>query len=191
MHKTNRSIHTHYVDQKLARFQDLFNSYYHSLTAYAYKIVDDHQGAEDIVQDVFMALWIKKDIFDFEEPIQPYLYKAVHNRSLNYLKTQSPLILVSDIATMLHQEIIQSNQEDSLLLKEISEEIRDFVESLPNQCKNVFKLSRLSNLKHKEIAVYLNISEKTVESHIRKALNDLRTHLKKAGLISFFLGHLL
>lgn len=187
MYKMKNSYYVDYIDQKLAAFQNLFNSYYQSLAVYAYKIVDDYQGAEDIVQDVFMALWIKKDILDFNEPIQPYLFKAVYNRSINYLKSQSPIASKVDISTILHNEIIQSDQDETLFLKEISEEIRKFVETLPPQCKTVFKLSRISNMKHREIASTLNISEKTVESHIRKALNDLRTHLKKIGLITLLL----
>lgn len=180
--------HSH-LEESLQAFQHLFNTYYLSLTAYAYKIVNDHQEAEDIVQDVFMSLWIIKDRFDFDRAVKPYLLKAVYNRSVNYLKSRKPSIDITtgDTDLMLLNEIASSDQEDSLLLKETSEKIHDFIETLPTQCKKVFKLSRFSGLKNKEIASTLNISEKTVENHISKALRDLRIHLKKIGLIPLFL----
>ncbi len=185
--------HNNYLEERLKVFQYLFNTYYQPLTAYAYKIVNDNQEAEDIVQDVFMSLWINKDTFNYDQPIKPYLFKAVYNRSINYLKARKPSIDItaSDINQMLSDEIILSHQEESLLLKETSEQIKNFIETLPAQCKKIFKLSRISGLKNKEIAHTLNISEKTVESHISKALKDLRIHLKAIGIMSLFLLYLL
>lgn len=181
-----KTIHIRKSHSELIFFEDLFNDYYALLVSYAYKFVNDKQVAEDIVQDVFMALWIKKDDIDFSEPIKPYLYKATHNKSLNYLgslQLTQPLE-TCDVDTQIHHEIIQYNQSDSLLLKEMSEEIESFIETLPPQCKRVFKLSRSENKKNREIAVLLGISEKAVEKQISKALSELRLHLKKTGFIS-------
>ncbi|MDR2914414.1 MAG: RNA polymerase sigma-70 factor [Tannerella sp.] len=181
--------HNSYLEERLNVFQYLFNTYYQPLVAYAYKIVNDHQEAEDIIQDVFLSLWINKDTFNYDQPIKPYLFKAVYNRSINYLKARKPSIDItaSDAGQLLSDEIISSHQEESLLLKETSEQIKNFIETLPAQCKKIFKLSRISGLKNKEIAKTLNISKKTVESHISKALKDLRTHLKAIGIMSLFL----
>ncbi|MDR1097780.1 MAG: RNA polymerase sigma-70 factor [Tannerella sp.] len=172
------------VEQRLQVFRHLFNTCYQSLTAYACKIVNDYPEAEDIVQDVFMSFWINKDTFDFGKPVKPYLFKAVYNRSINYLKSEKANVEIAEskIDRTLDQIITSSYREDSLLLKELSGVITDFIETLPAQCRQVFKLSRVSGLKNREIAATLHISEKTVEAHIGKALKELRIHLKKSGM---------
>lgn len=175
-------------------FQKLFEDYFRSLVTYSYRYVNDWSVGEDIVQDVFMALWINRDKIDFEEPIKPYLYRATYNRSINYLNSVSVQRRV-DHADMLDElidwEILSYNQHDNLLLKEIEEEITSFVGTLPEQRKRVFLLSREENLKNKEIALRLNISEKAVEKHITKALSDIRTHLTETGLMSGLICFLL
>lgn len=175
-------------------FQKLFEDYFRSLVTYSYRYVNDWSVDEDIVQDVFMALWINRDKIDFEEPIKPYLYRATYNRSINYLNSVSVQRRV-DHADMLDElidrEILSYNQHDNLLLKEIEEEITSFVGTLPEQRKRVFLLSREENLKNKEIALRLNISEKAVEKHITKALSDIRTHLTETGLMSGLICFLL
>ncbi len=174
--------------------QKLFEDYFRSLVTYSYRYVNDWSVGEDIVQDVFMALWINRDKIDFEEPIKPYLYRATYNRSINYLNSVSVQRRV-DHADMLDElidrEILSYNQHDNLLLKEIEEEITSFVGTLPEQRKRVFLLSREENLKNKEIALRLNISEKAVEKHITKALSDIRTHLTEIGLMSGLICFLL
>lgn len=184
--ETKKAVHTQKSHTELIFFEDLFNDYYASLVNYSYKFVNEKSVAEDIVQDVFMALWIKKDDIDFSNPIKPYLYKATHNKSLNYLGSLQPTQSIEscDVDTQIHHEIIQYNQSDSLLLKEVSKEIALFVETLPPQCKRVFKLSRTENKKNKEIALLLGISEKAVEKQISKALSELRLHLKKMEFMS-------
>lgn len=175
-------------------FQKLFEDYFRSLVTYSYRYVNDWSVGEDIVQDVFMALWINRDKIDFEEAIKPYLYRATYNRSINYLNSVSVQRRV-DHADMLDElidrEILSYNQHDNLLLKEIEEEITSFVGTLPEQRKRVFLLSREENLKNKEIALRLNISEKAVEKHITKALSDIRTHLTETGLMSGLICFLL
>ena len=175
-------------------FQKLFEDYFRSLVTYSYRYVNDWSVGEDIVQDVFMALWINRDKIDFEEPIKPYLYRATYNRSINYLNSVSVQRRV-DHADMLDElidrEILSYNQHDNLLLKEIEEEITSFVGTLPEQRKRVFLLSREENLKNKEIALRLNIGEKAVEKHITKALSDIRTHLTETGLMSGLICFLL
>ncbi|MDR2118389.1 MAG: RNA polymerase sigma-70 factor [Tannerellaceae bacterium] len=169
--------------QELALFQSLFATYYQPLLAYTCKVVNDIQSAEDIVQDVFMSLWINRDTLDFTEPLGSYLYKAVYKRSLTYLNSRRA-IHEKDATARMHEEIVQYDQQDSLLLKETFEEIRHFVETLPPQCKKAFKLSRFSHLKNREIAEVMQISEKTVEAHIGKALKELRAYLVRIGLLA-------
>lgn len=171
----------------LSLFRDLFDAYFKTLTTYAYRFVSDWQTAEDITQDVFMSLWEKKESIDFDDPIKPYLYRAVYNRSINYLNSalmQKRIEGTDTIDELISQEILSYNQHDTLLLKEITDEINRFVETLPPQCRKVYKLSREKNLRNKEIAAQLEISEKAVEKHISKALGEIRNHLVRLDILS-------
>lgn len=174
----------------ISLFQQLFDSYFQSLVTYAFRFVNDWQAAEDITQDVFMALWVKKEDVDFDQPVKPYLYRAIYNRSINYLNSalmQKRIEGVDTIDELINQEILSYNQHDALLLKEITAEINNFVETLPPQCRNVYKLSREENLKNKEIAARLDISEKAVEKHITKALTEIRNHLVHLDILSMLI----
>lgn len=168
-------------------FRNLFDEYFRLLVIYSYRYVNDWQAGEDIVQDVFLALWAKKEEVDFEEPIKPYLYRSTYNKSLNYLNSaliRCRLEQPESVDELINQEILLYNQHDALLLKELTGEIESAVEKLPPQRRIVYQLSRQENLKNKEIALRLNISEKAVEKHITKALSDIRTHLIETGLMS-------
>lgn len=179
---------------ELMLFQELFERYFRSLVTYAYRYVNDWNVSEDIVQDVFMALWVNRNEIDFEEPVKPYLYRATYNRSINHLNSvlvQRRVDHTDNLDELIDYEILSYNQHDNLLLKEIEEEISSFVKTLPEQQKKVFLLSREENMKNKEIAFLLNISEKTVEKHITKALSDIRTHLTQTGLMSGLIYFLL
>ena len=177
----------HAKTKDIALFRELFDSYFRTLTTYAYRFVCDWQTAEDITQDVFTSLWEKKENIDFDDPIKPYLYRAVYNRSINYLNsalTQKRIEGADTIDELINREILSYNQHDTLLLKEITDEINRFVDTLPPQCRTVYKLSREKNLRNKEIAAQMEISEKAVEKHISKALNEKRNHLVRLDILS-------
>ena len=173
------------LKQDFICFEDMFHVYYCPLLAFANKYTNDKHASEDIVQDVFLALWMKRKSINFNEPIKPYLYKATYNKSISYLNSLQENLNIDEqnIKLQLQQKIISYDLQESLLLKEISEEIISCVDTLPEQCRRVFLLSRGQGLKNKEIAQQLNISEKTVEGHISKALAELRSHLKKLDLL--------
>lgn len=177
-------------------FEEMFQIHYPHLINFACKYVLDKSIAEDILQDVFMSMWIRKDSIDFEsQEIKPYLYKSVHNRCINYIKSIKESLPLNhcDIDFLIQQEIFEERTFDFLLLKELEKELEYSIKLLPPQCKKVFTYSRKHGLKNKEIAELLNISEKTVEKHITKALHEIRQHLKKMNLISvlFFLFKIL
>ena len=174
----------------IALFRELFDSYFRILTTYAYRFVNDWQTAEDITQDVFMSLLEKKESIDFDDPIKPYLYRAVYNRSINYLNSalmQKRIEGAETIDELINREILSYNQHDTLLLKEITDEINQFVDTLPPQCRTVYKLSRERNLRNKEIAARLGVSEKTVEKHLSKALSEIRNHLVRLDILSILI----
>ena len=155
------------------------------MVAYAYRFVNDWHTAEDIIQDIFVSLWEKKEHIDFEKPIKPYLYCSIYNRSMNHLNSlliRKAAVGTETIDELLNREILSYNQYDPLLLEEIKEEVARIVENLPPECKKIYNLSRQEHMKNKEIALLLEISEKAVEKQITKALKEIRARLIKADL---------
>ncbi len=180
----------HVSDKEMYRlFEELFQQFFEPLVSYAYHYVNDWQVAEDIVQDSFLSLWINKEMVNINDPLKPYLYRSVYNKSINYLQKASVQRQVDpeDTDALINQIILDFNQYDTLLAKDIAHEIDAYIETLPPQCKNVFRLSRKDQLRNKEIATQLNISEKAVEKHISRALTGIRQHLIKLDLLPVFL----
>lgn len=184
-----------YFNQKIV--EELFRKYYKVLRAFAYRLLNDKEVAEDVVQDVFYDLWKKQEVLIFDTAIRSYLFRSTYTKSLNYLNSKfntSQESLEQSTENKIQQIYIQSQllaPESDLLLKELHTEIKAIVDSLPDQCKKVFILSRVSELKNKEISDRLGISIKTVEKHISKALSILRLNLKDMDIIlllPFFLN---
>lgn len=175
------SDHPHITD---IFFDNLFREYYKSLRAYAYRYIGNYQAAEDVVQDVFFQLWEKREQLDQIGSIRSYLFSSVYNRSINYLKHKKIQVdyHLKQSATKTRLETyyrshIESNRE-SLLAKELEQQISDCIRIMPDQCRKVFILSRKYGLKNAEIADQLGVSLKTIEKHISKGLALLRKHLK-------------
>jgi len=138
-------------------------------------MVRDKDAAEDIVQEVFIRFWNKKE--DLPKDLDPkaYLFKSVYNASLNCIAEQKKSTKV-EAETLINVEA-NEKADGEILHQETVEAIRLGLEQLPPACKNVFLLSRNEDLSYKEIADTLDISIKTVEAQMSKALRILRKHL--------------
>lgn len=167
--------------------ETLFRQYYRILRAYAFRLVNDADAAEDIVQDVFVALWDKRAGLHADDGIKSYLFRAVYNKSLNHLSCkkyteEDSLECFVDQLTL--SQIQENNQEDLFLAKELRAEIEKFADTLPPQVRKVFVLSRMRELRLPEIAAQMNLSQKTVEKYLTRSLIELRNYLKDKELFS-------
>lgn len=164
----------------------LVNNYNHKLCVYAFSLTNDSDLSEDIVQNVFMAIWKKRDKLKEDFVIKSYLYKSVYNEFIDqYRKEKSVLPLEKKHFDAL-TTIIEEDDEKSLekLIKLVKQEI----ENLPPKCKQTFLLSKQDGLTNIEIAEHLNISIKSVEAHITKAFFILRKTVgEKVNTILFLL----
>ena len=153
-------------------FTRFYTSYFQKLILASNKYINDIHTAEEIVQDIFLKIWEFPENMQEVKSVKSYLYRSVVNASINFVNRQKAL-------EQHHLKLASEFSDDYLTdLDEENEMIiilRDEIEKLPAQCKKVFKLSRFENLKYKEIAKALDISEKTVENHIGNALKVLRT----------------
>jgi len=160
----------------ISGFEALFQVNYRLLCATSYRIVQDKDIAEDIVQDVFFKLWEKREVLIINTSLKAYLFQSTINQSLNYIrKYKNALKRESAYGedTASHSNFV----EQAMALKEIGSRIDTAMNALPEACRTVFVLSRYEQLSYKQIAVKLDISVKTVENHMVKALKHLRKWL--------------
>ncbi len=160
-----------------AAFEKLFREYFVPLTAFAKKYVGDVDSAKEIVHDVFVNLWTKRETIDLEKAVKSYLYTSAYNRSLNYIRDHKKFdnnVSVEDNFSKASDWNFENNV-DAL---ELEEKINRVINSLPKKCREVFLMSRFEGLKYHEIADKLNISVKTVEGQMSKALKALKENLK-------------
>ncbi len=157
------------------QFEEFFQLYWKRMFSFALKSVENEDDAKEIVQDVFKSLWERRYQLELQDA-ERYLLRSVKLKSLEFLRNKGnkerhhELILNSKAA---------SYEDNYIYYKELKNHLDQAVDSLPKQCKNVYKLSRDEGLTNKEIATNLLISERAVEYHISKALSVIKIRLKK------------
>jgi RNA polymerase sigma-70 factor (ECF subfamily) len=169
-------------------FEMLFHAVYPHLCAYANKFLSDIDEAEEIVQEVFFKLWKNRKDIDEDESLKGYLFTAVKNSCFHFLEHKK----VKDKYSTLLQHIYKSSWEENstyeiVVASELEKEFDKALKQLPSQCRKIFELSRLEGLKYAEIASQLNISQKTVETQMSRALQKIKLQLKDYILILIFL----
>jgi len=163
-------------------FETLFKSHYANLCGYAVKYVWELEQAEEIVQDLFFNLWNKRSDLYISSSLESYLFRAVRNACLNYIKYKKIRDNYASLVQDTHNPA-QGLNENPVETLELQKKIDEAIESMPPERKKVFLLSRYEGLKYKEIAEKLGISIKTVEAQMGKALKFLREELKEFMVI--------
>lgn len=165
-------------------FERLFKTHYGELHAYAQVMLRDTDTAEEIVQGMFLKFWEKRELLNIRGPVRAYLYKCVYHDSLNFMKHQKVRNRYRDFAA----QTMNAEHEPASAKAELGElelGLHKALNELPEQCRTVFQMSRFEELKYREIAERLDLSVKTVENQMGKALKILR--LKLADFISVLL----
>jgi RNA polymerase sigma-70 factor (ECF subfamily) len=162
-------------------FESIYKAYYNMLCNAAENIIGDADASQDIVQEVFIKLWNKKE--DIHKILNPkaYLFKSVINTSITYLEKNKNKIRLGDLKVAS-----QISSDSRVLAKELESKINEALHALPTKCKAIFVLSRFEGMKNKEIAEHLGVSIKTVENQMgiafKKLRNDLNPFLTKEFL---------
>lgn len=164
-------------------FETIYYMYGKKLYKFALGLLKDHDIASEIVQKVFVNLWEKKDqlvtTFNFEN----YIFTITYNSIREYFRKKAIESRVKDYLLKNAPDVI-SHSDDALIYNELIEMANRFIEKMPARRKTVYKLSRQEGLKIKEIANTLNISTRTAENHLSKALKFLKEELAKNSLLS-------
>ncbi len=178
---TNNPTNEEFLYQEMKRgkeyaFDFFFNYYYPGLCVYAQRIVSlPEQEARDIVQDVFVKFWNDCKKIDIQFSVRSYLFVSVKNKCFDVLRKNNRNIKVQEIS---NEHDIADASFETYILSELETLFSKSLTKLPERCREIFELSRLHGLKNREIAAKLNLSEKTVENQITKALHILKEELK-------------
>ena len=163
-------------------FTSIYNKYWKNLYAVAYSILKDKTICEDIVQDIFINVWNKRKSIAIKVSLKAYLTSSVKYEVFRQLKKKIEALEIVDDLLIDPNNSAQENME----YKELLVHMNNVVNKLSTKCREVFILSREKELSHKEIAVIRNISTKTVENHIGKALGSLKDVIGYNILIFLF-----
>ena len=160
-------------------FKRTFHFFYKKLVKFALNYVSTPEEAEELVSDIFVNLWNKKETLENIHDITAYLYVAVRNQCLNHLKKKP--VLMAGIYDVNKKDKIKELRDPSsdLEWKEINVHLDHAIETLPEQCRTVFILIRQEQLKYKEVGALLNISPRTVETHLNRAVSKLSKALSE------------
>ncbi|MFA5417262.1 MAG: RNA polymerase sigma-70 factor [Bacteroidales bacterium] len=177
-------------DKKI--FEELYREYYTPLCYYCLRFVGKHDDAEEIVQGVFFKIWLKRDELNINSSIKSYLYRSVQNYAINHLHLQKSRGR-HHLEDCTETEEPNINGLEMLEEEELNTRIKKAIASLPERRRIIFELSRFSDLKYHQIADQLEISVKTVEAQMAKALQSLRESLKDylpiIGIMFFYILH--
>lgn len=155
-------------------FEQLFWRYYSPLCRFSKQILGNSIQAEDIVQDVFEKIWNRREDLVIQTSVKAYLYMMVKNYSLNHLKWRRRMVGIDTGDVENNILFATNNAEAALDAASLHNKLSEVIETLPPKCRRVFKMSRIEHKSYKEIAGSLDLSVKTVENHIGKALQVLK-----------------
>ncbi|AFK04492.1 RNA polymerase, sigma-24 subunit, ECF subfamily [Emticicia oligotrophica DSM 17448] len=169
-------------------FEHVFRKYYQTLCTYANSMLKEIEEAEEIVQNLFLSIWEKREDLEISISFKSYLYRAVHNHCLNRIKHLKVREDHQQYAVNYYEASYESVSQ-TVIKNELEFKIEEAIKKLPEQCQLIFRMSRFEELKYHEIAEQLNLSPKTVENQIGKALKILRLELAEyLPLLIFFLN---
>lgn len=163
-------------------FTEIYHRYKRILHQHALNMLGNREEARDILQEIFTCLWGNREELTIKTNLAGYLYQSIRNRVLNHIAHKQ---VESKYISSLHDYIYKGEfiTDHRVRERQLAELIEKEIDALPAKMREVFKLSRISNLSHKEIADELSLSEQTVRTQVRNALRVLRV---KLGLLALF-----
>ncbi|MGM0530349.1 MAG: RNA polymerase sigma-70 factor, partial [Bacteroidota bacterium] len=158
-------------------FEALFYRYYGKVYNFTHKLLKDEGDAENMVQEVFITVWEKRNSIDAHRSFSGFLFTITRNKIYNLLKKKVPVQEFND--QMENTGSYNRSPSRDFEFHELNEVVRGIIDSLPPKRKKIFLLSRIRGLTYREIADKLGISVNTVDTQVRKSLNEIRISLKK------------
>jgi RNA polymerase sigma-70 factor (family 1) len=166
-------------------FKDLFARYYEQLYHYIFGFIKSKQVAEELVMDVFLKIWLGRDLITQIEKFDAFLFRVAHNKSIDFLRSVARDPKFKDLLWENIQLTNNVQSDSSILIQEYEAKLREAVSLLSLQRKKVYQMSREQDMTHDQIAAQLNLSKHTINNHIVEAQRFIRTYLSKNFDIAF------
>ncbi len=168
---TKRPLHTNgSLDERT--FEQMFREFFPALMAFARKFLSDEDDAREVVHNVFINLWERRESMDLSTSLKSYLFTSVHNRCLNQLRDRKKFS-----SDEVPEVVSGASLDQHMEAMELEKKIGEVIAQLPEKCREIFELNRFKGYSYGEIAQRLGISVKTVENQMSKALRVLRERL--------------
>lgn len=167
---------------EIKAFEVVYNKYKSKLYFFAFSYLKSHAETEEVVQNTFISLWEHRNSIEETLSFKSYLYKITVNKIYNQLKHLAVQKKYEEFI-LQHDTVEDDCTEKDLDRRELEQTLNSIVSKLPEQQKKVFRMSRVNGLSHEEIAVELNISIRSVENHIYRAIKSIKESLKPEYLI--------
>ena len=174
-HASERDLQARIRAGEEGAFDSVFRAHYADLVRMAESIIRERALAEEIAQEVMLELWRRRESLQVEQTFRAYLIRSTRNRALNHIRHER--VVAREAASAALESRSAPSAEDEVLGVELERAVREAIGSLPDNCREVFLLSREQGLKYAEIAGVLEISIKTVEKRMGQALSELRQRL--------------
>jgi len=178
-----KSLQTQIAAGNQQAFTGLFRLFYSKLHSFCMQYVHVKEVAEEITNDVFIKLWNRREEIVQINNLSTYLFVAVKNYSLNYLKQYSHLHVAVEDNEGASGLINRNDPEQELEWKEISFQLNQAIDNLPDQCRTIFKLVKEDGFRYKEVAEILGISPRTVETQLFRAIKKLQ------AIVNIYIQH--
>lgn len=170
-----------------AAFEILFHFYYPGLVVYSSQFTIDRMESEEIVQDFFVKFWQRHNEIQLTDSLKGYFFSSVKHSCFNYLKHKKvKQKYVVALGKLSENHLVYDP--DLYIASELQLKIKHAIDHLPDKCRKVFNMSRIQGMNNEEIALELNISKRTVETHVSNALKQLREELKDYLSLFVLLG---
>jgi RNA polymerase sigma-70 factor, ECF subfamily len=182
--ETENDLLLYLAQGRQSAFRSIYDAYYRYLVVTAYQYLRDNDLARDTVQEVFADLWRRRQELPELTSLKAYLRRSVCNKALDILRHRKRWQTddeIPEIVSNLHRA------DELTETLELTQAVQLAISELPEKCRAVFLLSRYEQQSHKEIATQLDISTKTIENQMTKALKHLRLRLEEQGLMLFLL----
>jgi len=168
-------------------FKALFRMYNSRLYNYIFGMIKSHHVAEELVMDVFMKIWLGKELVVQIENFEAFIFRVAHNKSIDFLRSVAKDPKFQDLLWCEMQVTTADQADSSMLQQEYETKLREAIDLLSPQRKKVYQLSRLKEMTHDQIATHLGLSKHTVNNHIVEALRFIRSYLSDKFDVAFLM----
>ncbi|MCK5729521.1 MAG: RNA polymerase sigma-70 factor [Draconibacterium sp.] len=170
-------------------YQELFKKYAPKIYHFSLSYLKNESDAEELVQDVFLKVWEKREILDVSQNVKAYIFKIAISTIYDFIRRKNIESAFNDFAQVNFSK--SSNDTwDTVIFEEMQTTLNDLVTQMPEQRRKIFRLSKIKGLTNNEIALKLDLSKRTVENQIYRAIVFLKEHLRNESIFALLFFYL-